>query len=370
MSAVLVMASHAWHFGGQLEQEPLHVLTRKLYTMGTLGSGTLFIVSGFLGAASVERLGWRTFAQRRLLRVWPAYCVQVALVVIVVGPAVTTLPGATWATFMRHPHTREFAWSAVVPYLSVLHTTQQRMTLPGVFVAMPLRTPNPPLWSLAYQVEAWVLLALLRAASPLHAARHLVLGVAFALCAVAQGGAAGGGGNGEAWLLAQFFAGAAAFLFRSSVCLDRRLLLALCPCGLVALAFGTGAEALGVEGMDASKAAHVAVAAARAATPQMLRVFCVPFHVYTVLYVGLCCPAPPRWARRLERCSYGVYLYGGLVQQLLLWVWGHEQQRPLLNLAVSLPLALVLAQVSHRVVDEPVRRAIQQRAEKTQQSRT
>ena len=240
---------------------------------------------------------------------------------------------------------------------------------------MEQREPNPPLWSLAHQVEAWALLALLRAAAgPLRAARHVVLGVALALCAVAQGGGAGGGGNGETWLLAHFFAGAAAFVFRHSVHLDRRLLLALCPCGLFALALGTGAGGLGVEGVGGAAAAAAAAAAAEGATPHLQRVFCVPFHVYAVVYLGLRCPAPPRWVRPLERCSYGVYLYGGLVQQLLVHAWGgsssssggggggssssssSSSHAPLLNLAVALPLTLIIAQVSHRVVDEPVRR--------------
>ncbi len=106
------------------------------------------MVSGYLIADSWNRdpdLG--RYVLRRALRILPALAVAVLLTVGVLGPLLTRLP---WAAYFASDETRQYLWNALLA---------PAFRLPGVFDdGRPLATVNGSLWSIP--VEALMYLAL------------------------------------------------------------------------------------------------------------------------------------------------------------------------------------------------------------------
>ena len=118
--------------------------------MGPLGVFIFFAISGYLVAQSWESdPNALRFLQRRALRIFPGLAVCIALSVLVLGPALTTLP---LAEYFSHVHTRGY-FSNIGLYITYY--------LPGVFENN--RVPNAvngSLWSLPAEFFMYILLVL------------------------------------------------------------------------------------------------------------------------------------------------------------------------------------------------------------------
>lgn len=144
-AAGLVIVGHAWPLSGfkgapTFAGIPIH----------TLGVYVFFVISGYLLEKS-----WRNspkpkaFLIRRMLRIFPALFAVVLLTVFVIGPLVTTT-------------TNESYWGAdrVWSYLSNLVLWGQ-FDLPGVFVGNPTTPVNGSLWSLGPEFCCYLMLVVL-----------------------------------------------------------------------------------------------------------------------------------------------------------------------------------------------------------------
>ena len=282
----------------------------------TLAVRVFFAISGYLVTAS-----WTAdpapprFAARRALRIMPALVVTVLLTVVVLGPAVTTLP---WRAYAADPETRTYLWNALLaPYFA----------LPGVFRdGRPFTAVNGSLWSLPVEAAMYVLL-------PLYAGRRRVAGVAV-------------------------LAVGAAFAF-TVVWPDQVqpvLYWTSIPFGLryaSDFVLGAGLRVWRLERWLNLQAA-LAVLAVLALLPAgaLVQAGLLVGVPYVVLAFGLAAPAVFARVGRRTDISYGLYLWGGPVGQVGVSLFGVGLGGWALA-AWTLPVAGGLAWLSWHVVERP-----------------
>ncbi len=151
VAAFCVLISHAYPISGQTVPDPFARWV-GLDTLGGVGVIIFFVLSGYLVTLSWERSdGFRDFAWRRAVRIYPALLTLCLLTVLVLGPAVTEVPisdyflsGMTWQYFKT-------ATGLSIQY-----------ALPGVFANNPLPNAlNGSLWSLPYEIKCYFALVTL-----------------------------------------------------------------------------------------------------------------------------------------------------------------------------------------------------------------
>jgi peptidoglycan/LPS O-acetylase OafA/YrhL len=149
-AAWLVLFSHCYPLSGRAASEPL-ASTWGVDTLGGVGVAIFFVLSGYLVTLSLERSPHIVeFARRRALRIYPALVTLCLLCVLVLGPWMTTWP---LASYWQHPVTWDYlktasAWFIHYPLPGVFHTNPQPITVNGA------------LWSLPYEISCYGVLAL------------------------------------------------------------------------------------------------------------------------------------------------------------------------------------------------------------------
>jgi peptidoglycan/LPS O-acetylase OafA/YrhL len=152
IAAASVIVSHAFLItSGQSSNEPFS--SAAGYNLGQHAVNVFFVLSGLLVSASLDRAdSIAAFAVARCLRIFPALIVCVAVTAFLVGPIVSSL-----GTF-------QYLSSSVLPeyVLRTLALTTALAPLPGVFETLPLAGQvNIPIWSLKYEVFCYALLAVI-----------------------------------------------------------------------------------------------------------------------------------------------------------------------------------------------------------------
>jgi peptidoglycan/LPS O-acetylase OafA/YrhL len=282
-AAMLVVVSHAFEISeGTRANEPFLRFSRE-FTFGEIAVLVFFALSGYLLAHSFRRDGSvLRFAARRARRILPGLVVCVVLLAFVIGPLLTALPftdyfgaGETWA------------------FLANIVFAPDLRALPGVFEAAPNGPAvNAPLWTLHYEVVSYGLLAALVASGrfgPRGAA--MLLAAAALLHPLTEGVASPPLAHylrPLSLLAPVFFAGVILAILDAKI--PRNAWLALAGFGLFLAASALGRPAFG---------------------------FLVG-GVYAVLYVATSRPSGAfRRVTRGADLSYGVYLYGWPIQQIL-----------------------------------------------------
>ncbi len=318
-AAGLVIFSHSFEITtGTRDTEPLEVLSGQI-SLGELAVLIFFVVSGFLITKSWQaapHLG--VFLRKRALRILPAPFVCVGLLALVAGPILTNAP---LGEYFSSPLLWAFLLNGVF-----IHSVG---SLPGVFADAPFpATVNAPLWTLAFEAVCYGLVAVLgitRLLKPLGCAVVFLL-----LILIADG----------AWT---FFGGSAgAFLFKLSL---------LGPSFFVGAMMALAADRIVLDARLAAAAAGVLVIAT------LMGGLVVAFALagaYLTLYLAFASLGSVRHAGRFGDFSYGLYLWGWPVQQVV------EQALPgsgwAVNFAIALPIALCLAVLSWRLVEKPALR--------------
>ena len=274
-----------------------------------------FSLSGFLVAGSLERS--RTigmFLGLRTLRIFPALAVESLISALVLGPLVTTLPLAAYVSAPEF-----FAY-----FLNMLG--DPHYLLPGVFQSNPTELVNGQLWTIPYELRCYVILTAL---ALLGAVRRpaILLAVTAAYMAWGLGDIAlrhpfyltYAAGPAPAWLLpASFLCGVLIHAYRERIPWSW-------PWGLASLAIALV--------LYDTPAGHFPA---------------VMFVAYATVFFGL---TNPRKSGLLKGAdfSYGVYLYGSVVQQTVaLSPWGRHWW---INAAVSVPVSVLVAALSWRLVE-------------------
>ncbi|MGL4636928.1 MAG: acyltransferase family protein [Beijerinckiaceae bacterium] len=317
--ALAVVFSHAFSVGtGRHTDEPLYALTG--YTLGEHGVNGFFAVSGFLVAMSWDRRGGALpFAIARLLRVFPGLIVAVLVTGLVFGTAMTSVQKGQYLADMR---VWNFIWVTITTFKSAT-------VLPGVFENNPLRWPISTVWTLRYELICY---AGLLAYGVLGGFRHRAVAlvgaslVALALVVLAFRGDIPKGQETALRLPLVFAAGSLIYLYRDKIPLSFAAVVSLVPL-LTFAAF---------------------------AAPPLYKPLLFVGTAYLMLFIAL---APGLSHPRMEPpgdISYGVYLYGWPVQQVLQALY--PAISPWIMLLPALAITYAIAALSWLWIEKPALR--------------
>jgi peptidoglycan/LPS O-acetylase OafA/YrhL len=320
VAALMVMASHCAPLSlGVGAVEPLQ--SELGMTLGSVAVDIFFVTSGFLVTASLlHNKDALQFVWNRVLRIYPALWIMVAITVFGMGLSVTTLDGAA---YLSSPQVSRYLWMCATMF------DEGAYFLPGVFMQNPYSGAiNGSLWSVAYELKMYAILVvawlLLRWAWP---RQDRVIDAAIVLAVVASGFVVWQGlGRPEqrifAHLFFMFFSGAACYVLRRRISLTTKEFLLWC----------------------------LAIAAAGVVGSGVFRLVYTLTLAYGVLYLAY---VPAGWIRNynlLGDYSYGVYIYAFPVQQIVASVV-HGVSASTMFFA-SLPFVLVLAVASWHGVEK------------------
>ena len=322
VAAACVVISHALFLGtGNALEQPLSGVTR--YNLGQHAVNVFFVLSGVMVAGSLERSpSLLQFGVARALRIFPALIVCGLLTAFALAPLVTSLP---LDQLLRDPRI----------YLSPLQTSSLTFsvhTLPGVFDNVPMpQAINHSLWTLKYEALCYVLLAIMaglgawRSEAAFRAVLvvSLLVGVAGSIVWSAPNEMPSSAQIARFWLC--FSLGLAAYRYRELLPLSF---------GLLAIIGGAYWVSLGTDLELALTYAFTGYGALVLAT--------VGLHQFRT------------WSNTTD-LSYGLYIYGWPITQLLVWRFPGIEKLTLV--IASLLLAGAAAWLSWTFVEKPSLRA-------------
>jgi peptidoglycan/LPS O-acetylase OafA/YrhL len=316
VAALAVLFSHAWPISlGPDAVQPLNRLTG--YDLGALAVFVFFCISGFLIARSFERQPtlWH-WILARILRLFPALLVMLLLMVLALGPLVTTLP---LESYFSHPETQSY-----LP--NNLSLALRQALLPGVFETLPYAVEtNGSLWTLYFEVLCY---GAVMVAGLLGAFRRWGPLVAVTLLYVAA--------NGLVFLMPDAVPGA----FRTFLALGMPF--------AVGVAFYLGRAWLPLHPVLLAGLVGAAVLAKGTPLYQPAMILALSYGVFVFAFL------PGGFIRRYNAFgdySYGIYIYAWPIQQTVITLFG--PMNPLMNFALALPVTLAIAWLSWTFIEKP-----------------
>ncbi len=293
--ATVVIFSHAVTLGGW-GPDPLPALDENQESLGGLAVLGFFAISGYLIAKSGMNADGLQFLWRRVLRIFPAFYLVLLVAAFVVGPL-------AWL-MVRRPLTTYFNTGPQGPFAYVLHNADLWIRQYGINDVFATTTPfgekggsvlNGSLWTLSYEFGAYLIIFLLVVTGILARARFMVpvLTGFYLVVQIVNVVTSGAGrlilptlGDNERVALPLIFLfGSCLAVYSKKIPLDGRLAIFSLAIALFTLREG-GLTILGY-----------------------------PAIAYLVIWLAARLPARLHWVGRTNDYSYGIYVYGFLVQQ-------------------------------------------------------
>jgi peptidoglycan/LPS O-acetylase OafA/YrhL len=284
--------------------------------LGSFAVHVFFIISGFLITQSCQRQSPVNFLKARALRIFPALIAVVVISAFVVGPLVTNL---SLGDYFTNGQTYRYLINAtLVQYVN---------SLPGVF---DNGVVNGSLWTLRYEFLCYIIVLLVGLIGALKN-RKIALGL-FILSAVLDyvhfGNDSAKWLTGSIqtffWLFSFFSAGMVAYLYREYIVLSFKAFLFI-----ISL---------------------LVIATLRIGFPDMLMCLLL---TYAVLFIGYDLSPKLRlnWLTRFGDFSYGIYVWGAIVLDLLVNFYGRAIPQPLLFLCAAC-FSYIIAALSWHLLEK------------------
>lgn len=304
--ASLVIVDHAFPLGG-FGKDPFWNATNGQASLGSLAVAGFFAISGYLIAKSGMSGDVVQFMWKRTLRIFPAYWVLLAFTAFIVAPILWVSAGSTLETFFSG----QGNGFGVSPYYFVTGNWTLTIGTYGIYDLLLETTPygreiggsalNGSIWTLVYEWQCYLLIAILVLFGVMKRAKLvvpiLVVAYLFAQLALTFG-----------WqpitavlpsylsnpytcsLGFTFLMGSLIAVYSRKVPFDLRLGLFAGAVLLVTLRFG-GFNTFGI------------IAGS-----------------YFVLFLAAWLPKKVHWIGQKNDYSYGIYIYGFLVEQVLAYL--------------------------------------------------
>ncbi len=307
-----VIFSHSFLIAtGTENQEPFVRVLGAHNSAGLYGVFTFFSISGFLLARSLSgNPNAIRYVVNRVLRILPAFLFCILICALLIGPIFSSVGIKAY-----------FSDSAVVGYLTSSIDNLTDMKLPGLFAydSDLADVVNGSLWSLRYEALSYVLLLLLWT---VFRASGLVAGVIIVIATLTRlSSAVNGAIAGIAYTLPYFATGVLMNWIYSrfgtnwlGVLIAGGALLISCFFGWQLLAFA-------------------------------------PFGAYLIVFLGERPNPLSRLTNRIGDCSYGLYLFGWPVEQIVKQLT--KTTNPWRLMIIALPFAGLLAFISCHVIEKP-----------------
>jgi len=331
--AAAVIFSHAFPLGGW-GQDKFFTLFRQQENLGGVAVIGFFAISGYLITRSGANKDALQFMWARVLRIFPAYWLVLLAGAAVVGPAIWALEGRGIAEYFARGN------GTAIGYLVGNWDLTIRQW--GIFDIFQTTTPygletggsvfNGSLWTLQYEWGAYLFIAAIVLFGAMRYARVLIPGFLI-LAVIAQIIRLGGAGSFAVIhpifadglmvnLLTAFLWGALFAVLGNRIIIDDRL-------GWLSLAVTAATLLLGGFGIVG-----------------------FPAFAYMLFWMSIRVPA---WVKRIgakNDYSYGIYLYGFLVQQVLAYFGWHELGYAFYTVT-ALIITTVLAMMSWHLLEKP-----------------
>lgn len=285
---------------------------------------SFFALSGFLVAGSLQRNDIVSFVTLRVIRIYPALAAEVVISALLIGPIFTSY---SLSAYFGDP----LFWSYLLNMTGWIH-----FYLPGVFTDLPGGAfVNLQLWAVPYELEAYIILTLFAVVGLIDRPRRffgavVALMAAYFVWHVAVGGPEPFTPPGRLLILSFLF-GIGLFLAKDHVAFSPWLLV------LGVLAY-TALILISTLNLPFTTRPAVDLSSI--------------FLAYVTIYVGHLNIAG-RFIRRIADYSYGVYLYGFPIQQVVVSLMpGHRVWY--VNLAISFPIALGVAALSWHFLESKI----------------
>ena len=305
--ASAVIFSHAFPLGGWGE-DPLLAHSLGQENVGGIAVLGFFAISGYLIAKSGLNADPIQFIWRRILRIFPAYLVVLIVAAFIIGPIAWIIGGHSIGSYL--------SLGPAGPVQYVLLNADLNIRQWGVYDIFASTTPygaiggpvfNGSIWTLTYEWGSYLIIWILLIFGVLQRAKFLVLiitGFYFVaeLASRIVPGSAGlilpyFGDHYRVSLPLIFLYGACLALYAKRVPLDWRL------------------------------AALAAIVAVLTLWKGGLTVLGYPAIAYLVMWLAAALPQRFHWIGAKNDYSYGIYLYGFLIEQFLAFLgvyrWGY-----------------------------------------------
>lgn len=282
---------------------------------GGLAVGVFFLFGGFLIAKSCEshRSAKRYFALRSL-RIFPQLLFVVILCALVIGPLVTEL---SVSQYYGNPETYRYLLNGV---LVMEHN------LPGVFANNPYPFDvNGALWTLPVEFGCYILCYLGFRLTKFDKRKFALCSIPVFSLAVAYFAFFDLFQLSVVRAILLFYLGVAMYVYREHIDLSPKA-------GVAALAL------------------FIVLIALKCDVPAMLFVF-----PYAFFWLGYGTKRKLSNFGRYGEFSYGIYLWGWPIQQLICLAW-HAPMPPLANASIACLIAICCGIANYRIVDIPVKR--------------
>lgn len=322
VAATLVLFTHSFGMTGNGSSELL--ASAFGMSFGSWAVDIFFVASGFLIAKSWDRTkSVRSFVTARIARIYPGLWVCVVVCVVGIGPAFTTLP---LLEYSMHLETIKFVVENSTLILNGVWTS-----LPGTFVGQSVGVVYP-LWTMPYEIKMYLVLLGLGWSGWLYR-RNVVPVIIIAAFSV------------YAWYMFEHIAESRIkefgrfffFFFSGSYCYLRRDRIPL----RAEIALG-GLLLIGLSMLFSQIVYRNLVLSL--ATP------------YLVMAFAFLPSGPIRRYNHLGDYSFGLYIYGAPVQNVVLAMGGGESG-VFQFFALSLAIALAVAALSWHLVEVKAMRA-------------
>lgn len=150
IASIFVLYNHSYILSGFMFEEPLWKKYTSMVTFGNLGVDIFFITSGFLLSISlIENKNPFIFSVNRFFRIFPGLIASLIFTVVVAGIFFTPLG---FFDFIKHDQTEHFLIYNSILLKGVVYL------LPNVFEGNPVASINGSLWTLPYELKAYIAL--------------------------------------------------------------------------------------------------------------------------------------------------------------------------------------------------------------------